>query len=89
MFRVYIPDVSETVTDSAAVARVAYAELLARDDLIDSPCRAIMERDGKPYYVSEFAAPVGAGRIHPEAPLDPYGEPEDCERVAKWRPRVC
>lgn len=89
MYRVYIPDVSETVTDSAAVARVAYAELLARDDLIDSPCRAVMERDGQTYYVSDFAAPVGAGRIHPAAPLDPYGDETDCARVAAWRPRVC
>lgn len=87
-FRAYIAGESETVTDSPSVARLAYAELLGRDDLIGADARAVLERDGQPLYESSFAAPVGSGRIHPEAPLDVYAAVADASRVAAWRPAV-
>ena len=89
MFRVYITDVSETVTDSPRVARMAYAELLARDDLIGQSCAAVMERDGSTLYDSRFDADLSGGRIHPEAPIDVYALPAAAAQAAAWRPHVC
>ena len=88
-FRAYILGQSETVTDSPLVARVAYAELLAREDLQGEPVEAILERDGQKLYVSRFDCLAGAGAIHREAPLDVYAPLGDNQRVVNWRPAVC
>lgn len=87
-FRAYIAGESETITDSPSVARIAFAELLSRDDLVGADARAVLERDGAPLYASDFAKPIGSGRIHPEAPLDVYAASADAARVAAWRPAV-
>lgn len=89
MFRVYIAGVSETQTDSPRVARAAFQELLSRDDLIGEPSCAVLERDGEPVYSSRFDAPLAAGRLHPEAPIDVYASVAAAAAVQAWRPYAC
>lgn len=86
MFRAYIEGESETVTDSPRIARAAYEELLARDDLIGCEANAVLERDGATLFVSRFSCPIGQGRIHPAAPIDVFA---DRNTVATWQPAVC
>lgn len=89
MFRAYIAGHSETITDSPRVARAAFEELLARDDLIGQDAAAVLERDGEQLYVSRFDAELCGGRLHPAAPVDVFADIDSASALAHWKPRAC
>ena len=84
---------SRTNTADARVAVKAYRELLARDDLEGQPWAAVLSvprglttGGGRSLYFSRFDRPFGLGRIHPDAPIDAFADPEKAEQIAKWQP---
>jgi len=90
-FRVYIAAVDggafeATQTESPRVARCAFRELLERGDLIGQRYVAVLERDGAPLYASKYDAQLGAGRMHPEAPVDVYAAADSARQLATWSP---
>lgn len=76
----------QTKTPDARVALDAYRSLLRREDLIGRPVAARFVVAGRSLYFSHFDKPLGAGRIHPDAPLSETAGRDEAESLARWLP---
>ena len=76
------------LTPHASEAEAHFRRLLARDDLVGKPiaARVVSPIARKAIYFSRFDRELGAGRIHPDAPLDLYRESDGTAEATKWRP---
>lgn len=82
---------SRSQSEDPAAAVAAFQALLNRDDLIGQDVTARFVRVGadgvgRGIYFSDFSRPIGAGRIHPLAPLDPFAEASAARDISAWLP---
>lgn len=75
-----------TQTSEPATALDAYRELLRREDLVGRDVAARFVVAGRSLYFSDFAKPIGLGRIHPDAPIIADATSEEAATLAAWRP---
>lgn len=79
---------SKTNTSNPEAAVQAYRALLGRDDLIGEPLAAVLSTDRSAKYFSRFDRGIGRGRIHPDAPLDPFRKDNGTAEATAWRPEA-
>lgn len=75
--------IEPTGDTDAAVA--AYRRFLARNDFSGQKVAAVLSRNRVSIYFSRFDRNFGDGRIHPNAPLDPWVDGPDAT-ATNWHP---
>lgn len=77
---------NRTVTEDPAVALVAFRRLLATPDFWGKPLAVRLVVGGRSLYYSKCDKPLGAGRIHPAAPISLTASREEADAVQFWKP---
>jgi hypothetical protein len=95
MWKVYLREYSNgrvsdyLLTSYVSEALAHFRALLGREDLIGKPAIAahfVSAITRRAIYCSRFGKPLGRGRIHPAAPLDPFIDHDGTTEASAWQP---